>query len=358
MWTADAAVVPGRVLSPGTVVVDGEGVIEAVLPRRLSGAHDLGSRSLLVPGAVDLLGDAVEHLAEPRPEVRMPLPLAVRALDQRLAAAGVTTAFAALSLTGERCGLRDRASVEALGQELRSLPDSCVQHRVHLRVGAGDEEVVAAAEHLLRRGMVAVLSVAAQCPVTAERRKRPSRVVWPGVDGGPCLAAEDEESVLVVQRLERLAAAARRAHVPLACHDPDSPEAVVRAGTLGAAIAAFPATVHAARAAGPAGMVVAMGAPGLLLRGSADGGLSATQALAASALDLLVSDYYPEALWPAVLGTDLPLPEAVDLVTGAPARAARLTDRGALAQGRRGDLVALGPDGTVRRTIVGGRIAV
>ncbi len=359
MWTAGAAVAQDRVVSPGTVIVDDDGVIEAVVPRRVTGAHDLGSRSLLVPGAVDLHGDAAERFAEPRPGARMPLTVAVRALDQRLAAAGVTTACTALSLTSEKDGLHDRASVEALGHELRGLADPRVDHRLHLRVLAAGDENVVAAEHLLRRGGVAVLSVLAGSPLgwpTATDscgcadRAEPAPVTTADHDGEATPDTSHEE------RLERLAAAARRAHVPLAWHHPESPETIARAAALGTTIAQFPATVHTARAAGPAGMVVAMGAPSLLLRRVTRGALSARQALAASTLDVLVSDYYPEALWPAVLDTALPLPEAVDLITDAPARALRLTDRGALAPGRRGDLVALRPDGTVRRTVVGGRV--
>ena len=68
-----------------------------------------------------------------------------------------------------------------------------------------------------------------------------------------------------------------------------------------------------------------------------------------------MSDYYPEAMWPAALGCGLPLPEAVRLVTAAPALVAGLTDRGVVAAGHRADLVALRPDGTVVQAMVAGR---
>src|SRR6266536_3047800 len=128
-----------------------------------------------------------------------------------------------------------------------------------------------------------------------------------------------------------------------------------RARAHGAVIAEFPTTADAAASAGPAGLAVAMGAPNLLLGRSTGGNLSAVEALAAGTLDLLVSDYYPEAMWPAALASGLPLPAAVALVTAAPARVAGLHDRGVLAPALRADLAALRPDGTIVRTLVCGQ---
>src|SRR5207244_2835244 len=104
---------------------------------------DLGS-VLLVPGAVDLHVDAVERLAEPQPGVRMPFGTVVRALDSRLAGAGVTTGFAVLSLAGDGTGLRQRSVTEALAGELLAIPAPRIRHRLHLRVDATDEASVRA----------------------------------------------------------------------------------------------------------------------------------------------------------------------------------------------------------------------
>ncbi len=322
-WTAGTVVAGDLILRPGTVSVDGAGRIAAVRPGPVEGARPLGD-VLLVPGAVDLHSDAVAKLAEPRPGVRLPFGVAVRALDRRLAGAGVTTGYAALRLIGDEIGRREWSATEALWSELRALPDPLVDHRLHLRVELADEESVRAAEELLARGEVALLSV--------------------------------RNHTTVEHRLGRLSAAARGAGVPLAWHDPDSPQTIGRARAHGTVIAEFPTTVQTARAARPAGLAVAMGAPNLLLRRSTSGNLSAFDALSHRALHLLVGDYYPEALWPAALGCGLPLPAAVALVTRAPARAAGLTDRGVLAPGRRADLVAVRRDGTVVRTVVAGRV--
>jgi alpha-D-ribose 1-methylphosphonate 5-triphosphate diphosphatase len=359
-WTAATVVTGDRVLRPGTVSVE-DGVVTEVRAGTARG-NDLGD-ALLVPGAIDLHSDAVEKLAEPRPGVRLPFPVAVAALDRRLAGAGVTTAYAALSLAGDEIGLRERSATEALAGALLGLLDPLVDHRLHLRVEVTDTESVGAAEELLGRGIVALLSVMNHTPGQGQFTTTDSYVAFYRRNyavGEPELHARIGAKVAAAPHLEarlgRLARAARADGIPFAWHDPDSSRVIARASAHGAVIAEFPTTAEAARAARPAGLAVAMGAPNLLLKRSTSGNLSAVDALAAGALDLLVSDYYPEAMWPAVLACGLPLPEAVALVTRAPAAVAGLADRGELTPGRRADLVALNPDGTVRRTIVGGRV--
>ena len=358
-WTAAAVVTADRVLRPGTVSVH-NGLIEEVRP----GTHgtDLGD-VLLVPGAIDLHSDAVEKLAEPRPGVRVPFAVAVRALDRRLAGAGVTTGYAALSLAGDEIGLRERSATEALAAVLEGLPDPLVDHRLHIRVEVTDADSVAAAQEVIASGRVTLLSVMNHTPGQGQFASLDSYLAFyrrnyaveePELHAriGVKLAAAPH----LEARLGRLAAAARAGRVPFAWHDPDSADVIARAGAHGAVIAEFPTTAEAARAARPNGLAVAMGAPNLLLRRSTSGNLSAVDALAAGALDILVSDYYPEAMWPAVLASGLPLPAAVALVTSAPARAAGLDDRGVLEPGRRADIVAVAHDGTVRRAIVAGRV--
>jgi alpha-D-ribose 1-methylphosphonate 5-triphosphate diphosphatase len=361
-WSAGTVVLPDRVLTPGTVVVEG-GRITSVHSGVRFGDDDFGPNAIIAPGAVDLHSDAVEKLAEPRPGVRLPFPIAVRSLDRRLAGAGVTTAFAALSLAGDEIGLRERLATEALACELRALAQPHVDHRLHLRVEITDEGSVAAAEELLAVGVVHLLSVMNHTPGQGQFTSIDSYLAF--YARNYAMSEPDLRARIGVKlaagphldaRLTRLAYAADRAGVPLAWHDPDSPGTIAQARSYGATIAEFPTTAAAAYAAAPAGLTVAMGAPNLLLRRSTSGNLSATDALAAGALDLLVSDYYPEAMWPAALGSGLPLPEAVRLVTAAPAAAAGLADRGVLAAGHRADLVALHADGSVIRVMAAGRI--
>jgi len=81
-----------------------------------------------------------------------------------------------------------------------------------------------------------------------------------------------------------------------------------------------------------------------VLRGrSQSGALSARDAIAAGVAGALCSDYAPQAMLPAlgVLTGEMGLgwPQALDLMAGAAARAAGLTDRGEIGLGKRADLI-------------------
>lgn len=362
-WTADTVVVPHGVLTPGTVTVDADGRIGEVIPGAAASARNLGSGSILVPGAVDLHGDAIEKLVEPRPGVRIPFAVAVRALDRRLASSGVTTSFSALSFAGDELGLRDPSASASLALELRTLDDPGVDHRVHVRVEVTDAASVAAAAEAVAAGGIDLVSAMNHTPGQGQFADVDAYVSFHertyGTSPEDSLRRADTKraalAILLPNHLERIAEAARSAGVPFAWHDPDSADSVARAADLGATIAEFPTTREALHAAKAAGLTVAMGAPNLLRRASSSGNLSAVDALAVGALDVLVSDYYPEAMWPAVLHCGLPLAEGAAMVAGRPAAAAGLSDRGRIAPGLRADLVGLRADGSVLCTIVAGR---
>lgn len=361
-WSAGTVLTPDGTLTPGTVTADATGTILEVTRGTSPAAVDLGASTVLVPGAVDLHGDAVEKLVEPRPGVRMPFDLAVRALDRRLAAAGVTTSFSALSFAGDELGLRDPAASAALARSLSGMADPFVEHRVHLRVEVTDEASVSAAVDAVRAGGIGLLSVMNHTPGQGQFTDLESYVRY----HEKTYAATPEESrrraeakvaayAAIPERLTLLAGVAKVAGLALAWHDPDSAASVERAAGLGATIAEFPTVKEALLTANERGLTVAMGAPNLLRRSSSSGNLSAVDAMGLGTVDVLVSDYYPETLWPAAWSVDLPVQERAELVAGRPARAAGLTDRGRIEPGLRADLVGLAPDGTVRCTLVAGR---
>lgn len=91
-------------------------------------------------------------------------------------------------------------------------------------------------------------------------------------------------------------------------------------------------------------MAILMGAPNVVRGGSHSGNASARELAEEGLLDILSSDYVPFSLMQAVFALDghdegISLPEAVALVTKRPAEAARFSDRGEIAPGRRADLV-------------------
>lgn len=368
MWIDNARLVlPGEVIERGALRVEG-GLIAEVRRAGVAGPA-LDARGMtLLPGLVDLHGDMIERELEPRPGTRFDPALALIELDKRLAASGVTTAFASLSFA-DGLGLRSESrALEIIAAILEHRAHLHVDHRVHARYEVSNVGSQPQLLALLRAGTVDLLSLMDHTPGQGQYRDLETYVQymarWLGKERAEvralALARPDSERVWALGAA--LGRAAQDAGVPVASHDDDTPEKVALVREMGATISEFPVTLAAAQAACARGMTVFMGAPNALRGQSHSGNLSALDALAAGALHGLAADYAPmtmlQAAWQAALRGLLSWPAAADLVTGAPARATGLTDRGALAVGRRADLVLvedhLRP--RVRLTAVRGRV--
>jgi alpha-D-ribose 1-methylphosphonate 5-triphosphate diphosphatase len=102
----------------------------------------------VLPGLVDIHGDAHERALQPRPGVGFPPAMAVRDTAAQLLASGITTAYLGVTLSWEP-GLRSRetwrALLSALDQARPTLPAPDL--RVHCRFEADNldalEEVLA-----------------------------------------------------------------------------------------------------------------------------------------------------------------------------------------------------------------------
>ncbi len=98
-WTlTDGAVLRGGVLANGALAL-ADGV---VADRAAAGAARFDASGLLVlPGLVDIHGDAHERQLQPRPGVDLPVGLALRDSAAQLIAAGITTAYLGVTLSWE-----------------------------------------------------------------------------------------------------------------------------------------------------------------------------------------------------------------------------------------------------------------
>jgi alpha-D-ribose 1-methylphosphonate 5-triphosphate diphosphatase len=141
--------------------------------------------------------------------------------------------------------------------------------------------------------------------------------------------------------------AAKAASVPLMSHDDCSEAQVDQALAEGCTISEFPTTLAAARHARARGMGIVAGAPNYLRGGSQSGNVSVAALLAEGLVDVLASDYIPRAPLDAAfaIAADPAMPHdlsaAIRMVTLAPAGMTGLSDRGAIAEGLRADLVAV-----------------
>src|SRR5258706_3146012 len=124
----------------------------------------------------------------------------------------------------------------------------------------------------------------------------------------------------------------------------------------GVGIAEFPVNEETAREAADGGDFIVFGAPNVVRGGSHTGWTRASDMIAKGLCSVLASDYYyPAQLLAAFrLAVDgvLPLAEAWDLISAAPARAAGLSDRGILAAGYRADIILVDDEVPMRPRIV------
>jgi alpha-D-ribose 1-methylphosphonate 5-triphosphate diphosphatase len=144
-------------------------------------------------------------------------------------------------------------------------------------------------------------------------------------------------------------AAARAYGATLASHDDTTAAQVAASAAQGVRLAEFPTTKEAADACHSAGIAVMMGAPNLIRGGSHSGNVAASDLAAAGRLDILSSDYVPAALLQGAVRLGQAcgdLARGFATVTSAPAQAAGLTDRGALREGLRADLIRVALPGS------------
>jgi alpha-D-ribose 1-methylphosphonate 5-triphosphate diphosphatase len=342
----------GRELNGATVLVEG-GVIQDVV--RL---WPLGPRQVelddadLIPGLVDLHSDCLEVKARPRSTMTLPLGAALNELDAECASHGITTEFICISLEDNVTKYRsiDRG-FETLDEVTAWHPVLRVDHRLHLRVDVTGDGIDVARD-MARSPLVGLLSYMLHLPGYGQFADEESwRQYYTSVEGDPTAARE--RLALRMQRLDRVSMgqrlvseAARDGGAVLASHDDDSPVAVELARQLGARIAEFPTNLETAQAARLLGLSVVMGAPNARRGSSHHGNLSAREALAAGSLDILASDYHPPSLLVAAYALAeermCSWPEAISLVTAAPASAALFADRGDIKPGLRADLAAVG----------------
>ena len=370
------AIEGGRVLLPdGTVaevtVTLAEGQIIGI-GHAIAASHFWHARGYLVlPGIVDLHGNAFESHLMPRAGAFMAPDIAFPAVDRQLLANGITTAFHGLTLSWTP-GLRGGEMARNLADALAALsPTLDCNTRVHLRFETLALDAVEEVITWIEAGRIDLLSFNDDCrgpdqPVAAGEEG--TALDRSGLDRAAYRALRDRVQARraeVPQALARLARAAREAGVPLASHNDASPEIRRQFRALGCRICESPVDVATAEAAVQARDTVVMSAPGVVSGTSHAERLSARQAVGDRLCSILASDFYYPALVaaPFVLAAErvIDFPGAWRLVSANPAAAAGLDDRGTIGLGQRADLVliddAVPGRPRVVAAIAGGQIA-
>lgn len=359
------AVLDDRIAEDASIGYEDGIIIALEEGRSYRGAVD-GRGTLCLPGLVDSHCDTLEREISPRPGVFFDADFALRALEGRFLAAGVTTVLHGAHF-GETVGGRSvqmAMDMTAAIEHRRLSPLAPLEHRALYRIGArhaaGLEEALTVLHRGQAPGAVPLLSFEDHTPgqgqyrdigrfrsmVAAERSLGPQEV--DALLAERLAVAKAAEPTKVANR-EKLAALAAGGAVRALAHDADDAEAVTAAHEWGASVAEFPVTIEAARRARELGMPVVMGAPNVLRGASHSGNASAEETIAAGHCTCLASDYLPASLLAAVFVLVdkglCTLPGAVRLVTRGPAEVLEADDRGRLEPGWRADFVLVEMDG-------------
>ena len=371
------AVLADRIVEDALVAVRG-GVIAAVEPHPPGLAADVDGQGLLcVPGLVDVHSDGLEKERLPRPGAELPLEFALLSFEGKLRAAAVTTVFHGAGFE-ESHGRGLARSVDGAEQVCAAVAavraEGLVDHRILYRLDVRCPEGLAG----LRRQLASVTGTDPGPALVSHEDHTPGQGQYAdrayyerylvGTRGMSDPEAAQHVDELIEDRNgrldvreEALAWLAGRAHagrIRLLGHDPSSPEEIDELVVRGGAVAEFPTTVAAARAARERGLPVVMGAPNVLRGSSHNGNASGRELVAEGLVTALASDYLPSGLLAAAfaLASDavVDLSAAIRLVTAGAAEVADLPDRGRLAPGLRADLalIAAGPRWPVVRSVL------
>lgn len=373
MWLSNfTLVLPGEIVSHGSVRVE-DGVIAEIRDAPVAGAAIDGGGRFLMPGFVDLHGDMIEREIAPRPNAMMPIDFGIHELDKKLAAAGVTTAYAAISFATESVygHVRSLETTSAVIEGINRLRHSLlIDHKVHARYEITNVGAAAVLEKLLAADQVDMVSLTDHTPgqgqynnieayvaSMSERRAITREMALEVVQKRIAM----REDPAIDDKLREIVALSLRHKLSLASHDDDSAEKVAEMHDLGVTISEFPVTLPAAEEARRRGLWTLMGAPNALRGQSMSGNLSALDAAKAGLLSVIAADYHPAAFVPGIFkiadAMDDNLPAAVAMATSNAARSAGLLDRGEIAVGQRADLVVVekGDVHRIRATFRAGR---
>lgn len=352
----------GRVLLPSgsfenkDILVQDGVIAEVFTPSSETASSDIrridASDMWVLPGIIDIHGDAFERQLMPRPGVHFPFDVAFLETDRQLVANGITTAFHGVTYSWEP-GLRGRDNFLQIMNTLSELKTQLLSDSLlHLRFETFNLEALEEIEKWMRDGSIGILAFNNHTPKIYEERFNNRKVTAYADRTG--LTADQfvdlVESIMerqeqVPNALERLAAAARQMNIPQLSHDDDTREVRDTYNRMGCNVSEFPINLETILHAKELNNPVVMGAPNVLRSGSHNGGISALEMILANNCDILASDYYYPAPLVAVFKLirehNVPIDKAWNLISKNPAEASNLDDRSTIDVGKRADIVVV-----------------
>jgi alpha-D-ribose 1-methylphosphonate 5-triphosphate diphosphatase len=309
---------------------------------------------LVLPGIVDIHGDAFERQMMPRPGVHVATDIALIDSDRQAVANGITTVFHGVTWSWEP-GLRGAENARAILGAIESLRGRlAADTRFHLRYETFNLDAEPEVTDWLAGLRIDALAFNDHMPTGDSVMKRPDKLGQMAERSG--LSREDFLALVarldgrrdeVPDAITRVAKAATAHQVALLSHDDASPEQRRWFRALGCRVSEFPMNVETATEAAAAGDHIVLGAPNVMRGKSHMGWVNASDMIARGLCSVLASDYYyPAPLVAAFRLAEIgvaPIEKAWPLVSGLPAQAVGLDDRGRIAPGLRADLILVDP---------------
>ena len=304
----------------------------------------------VLPGIIDVHGDAFEGILQPRPGVWIRSDIAYKEADRQMLSNGITTAFHALTVSWEP-GSRSIENARKLITDLEAVHAHlvCSTHlNIRWETFAVDhvDEVLSWLEN--RPGDILSINDHTTANHSVDQQS-PKLARW-----AARMHLTPAETLTLIADVW-----ARRGEVPAATrkicleagkmgraimsHDEVTVEDYHTNREMGITVSEFPTTEEAAQAARDANEHVILGAPNALRGGSHNNALCATSAIQKKLCTVLASDYYYPAPFHAVFRLVdeeiLSLEESWKLISKNAAESVGLCDRGELSEGKRADIV-------------------
>ena len=299
-------IVNGRVLLADGEIVETDLTIEdghiAAIGSAVGAGETIDAAGhLVLPGIVDIHGDAFERQVMPRPGVHVDHDVAFMDTDRQLVGNGITTAYHGITYSWEP-GLRGAEQCRTVLETLDRLKDNFgCDARVHLRWETFNLDAVDEVLEWIASGHIDLLAFNDHTPMIVREIRGPVKKKigqYTGrtgldekafVDLVDRVSAREEE---VPGAIDRLAAAAREHGVAQLSHDDRTAEIRSRFDAIGCKIAEFPMTDEAAGQAVALSNPIVLGSPNVMRGGSHNGSLNAAEMVRVGRCDILASDYY------------------------------------------------------------------
>lgn len=314
----------------------------------------------ILPGLVDIHCDYLERVIVPRKGIIFDTEFALRHFDKELLAHGITTIFHSISIANSTITNKKRTlSVEQMlhiGEIItKSASDLCINHKYHARLELNTTEAVDRIMLMIEDGDIDLFSIMNHTPGQGqyhdlEQFKHEIFKQYGAISSQKQFEVIEQCTSKTILSNEKLLDVINRCHafnIPIAYHDVDCEEVLSFMDRNDINISEFPLNDKSSISSYKHGFFNVVGSPNVLLGGSHNNNLSATETIKKGHANVLCSDYFPCTLLDAIFylkNIGVNICHAVNLATYYPAKATGMSNYGLIDIGAQADLIVVCDD--------------